>query len=78
MALDAFQWRERGRRLRALESGYGATHPVSQTWAKKALRNALARRLTELLAEEREVAVDLAVEGYLAEHLARGGALTEG
>lgn len=56
-----------------MESVGGVSHAHTRESMDKVVRVALAAPLRELSPGERDAAVALAVEGYLAEHLARGG-----
>lgn len=76
MSLDAERWRERGRHIRAMESVSLTPRTVTRGWVTAAMGASLRRSLDELPAEERETAVALAAEGYLDEHVSRGGAVS--
>lgn len=76
MSLDEERWRERGRHIRAMESVSLTPRAVTRGWVTAAMAATLRRSLDELPAGEREAAVALAAEGYLDEHVSRGGAVT--
>lgn len=75
MTQDAARWRRHGRHVRSLESMRGAPHAVTRAAIRTALRVALAAALAEVAEGERDEAIGYAVEGYLEEHLARGGSV---
>ena len=75
MALNADQWRERGRHVRAQESLSRVPPATSREKARTVVRLAFASALAVLPDDQRETAVDHAAEGYLMEHIARGGTL---
>lgn len=61
-----------------MESVGGVSHAHTRESMGKVIRVALAAALRELSATERDDAVGFAVEGYLAEHVARGGTVNAG
>ena len=67
----------RGHHLRAIESVGGGARALTRAGVELAVRAACVVALAALPAEERDRAVGLAVEGYLDEHCARGGALPD-
>lgn len=73
MAVDADRWRERGAHVRAVESARGPSNEIARAQAVRAVCAGLAPALTGLSEADWNAAVGCAVEGYLAEHLARGG-----
>lgn len=78
MVQNAAHWRGLGRQLRGLESMLARPHAVGRGDARAAV---LAGHIALLLGfpeGAREGLVDLMVEGYLAEHTARGGTVSEG
>ncbi len=60
-----------------MESVGGTSHAHTRTGAEKVIRVALANALRDLPAAQSDAAVAFAVEGYLTEHLARGGTVHE-
>jgi|JI10StandDraft_1071094.scaffolds.fasta_scaffold98089_3 hypothetical protein len=60
-----------------MESVGGASHAHTRGGVEKVIRVALTAMLRELPAAQIDAAVALAVEGYVTEHLARGGTVNE-
>jgi len=61
-----------------MESVGGANHAHTRNSIEKVIRVALVSVLRDLSAEQCDAAVALVVEGYVTEHLARGGTINEG
>ncbi|MDB4930593.1 MAG: hypothetical protein JWM10_3077 [Myxococcaceae bacterium] len=75
MAVDIVRWRERGHHLRALESLRGGPHATTREAARAIVRVTFVAALAALSPDDQETAVGIAAEGYVDEHLARGGTL---
>ncbi len=73
VSVDRHEWRNRGRRLRALESVMNTPRAATRAEALRSVQLGLQRALSALPAEEREIAAAHAAGGYLTEHLAHGG-----
>lgn len=63
--------------MRALESVQGTPPATTRAEAADAVLFVLMDGMRGLSAADRDAALACAVEGYIAEHLARGGTLTE-
>ncbi len=75
--MDADRWRQRGSHVRAVESLRGLSNATTRASAEHQVRANLAKALAELTVDEQSAAVAIAVDGYLAEHLRRGGTVSD-
>lgn len=74
---ERWRWRQHGRSVRRVESSVGGAPPATRADVRDAVMYALAAELRALDAGDVEEALDVAVEGYLEEHAARGGAVSD-
>lgn len=73
MALDTRGWHNCGRQIRDIEATLSHPHATRRAEARERLMDTFSTALEALPTDEWEVAMDLLTDGYLAEHLARGG-----
>jgi hypothetical protein len=73
MDVDPVIWRRHGRTVRTMESGptHGPPMPVAD--ARDAVLFGLVGEMLELDPAQHDLAIDLAVEGYLEAHIELGG-----
>ncbi len=75
MSVDGERWRRQGRGVRSLEAVQGSPTSSTRADAADAVLFVLMDGMRGLSTDDRAAALAYAVEGYVTEHLARGGVL---